>query len=118
MNDNTLKQCPFCGGETYVCEGGINGRMTTYGLVEHKDGCFFLADGLPSKNQHVMENDFEAWNTRAERTCMVSIGEGDRKGWWVCDSCGDMFDSLSGLACKKNKKPNYCQNCGRKVVDA
>lgn len=44
-----LKPCPFCGGKAEVCEGGINGKMQVYGLVEHKDGCFFLADGLPTK---------------------------------------------------------------------
>lgn len=60
-----LLPCPLCGGEAKVCEGGINGKMRVYGLVEHKDGCFFLADGLPTKYQHIMESDFDAWNTRA-----------------------------------------------------
>lgn len=59
-----LKPCPFCGGKALVCEGGINGRLRTYGLVEHKEGCFFLADGLPTRNQHIMKSDFEAWNRR------------------------------------------------------
>ena len=61
-----LLPCPFCGGEALVCEGGINGRMRVYGLVEHKDGCFFRCDGLPTKNQHIMREDFDAWNRRAD----------------------------------------------------
>ena len=60
-----LKNCPFCGGEALICESGINGSWSRYGLVEHREGCFFLADGLPSRNQHVMERDFDAWNRRA-----------------------------------------------------
>lgn len=63
-NDKLLP-CYFCGGEAKVCEGGINGKMRVYGLVEHKEGCFFLADGLPTKYQHIMESDFDAWNARA-----------------------------------------------------
>lgn len=51
-----------------------------------------------------------------ERTCTAHIGEGDTRGWWVCDSCGDLFDSLSALACKKRKAPNYCPSCGARVV--
>ena len=67
INDSpNLCRCPFCGAEALVCEGGINGRLRTYGLVEHKEGCFFLADGLPSRNQHILEDTFEAWNRRAE----------------------------------------------------
>lgn len=59
-----LKPCPFCDGEALVMEGGINGKLRVYGLVEHRDGCFFLADGLPTKYQHIMKEDFDAWNRR------------------------------------------------------
>lgn len=53
-----------------------------------------------------------------ERTCRVYIGEGTESGWWVCGSCGDLFDTLSSLACKRgrNSMPNYCPNCGAKAV--
>lgn len=60
-----LLPCPFCHGRADVVEAGLNGRLMTYGLVEHEEGCFFLADGLPIKYQHVMQEDFAAWNRRA-----------------------------------------------------
>lgn len=99
-----LKPCPFCGGEAEVCEGGINGRTRVYGLIEHKDGCFFLADGLPTKYQHIMESEFDAWNSRAERTCEVVKGK--------CSNCGkdlpeDPYSDYEG---------NYCPNCGARVM--
>lgn len=50
-------------------------------------------------------------------TCEVEIGTGQQRGWWVCKSCGDLFDSGSALACKKKQKPRYCPNCGKRVVD-
>lgn len=72
-----LKPCPFCGGEAQVREGGINGRMRVYALIEHEKGCFFRADGLPTKYQQVMESEFAAWNRRTAtvdvtRFCEVS----------------------------------------------
>ena len=78
------------------------------------------------------EHDYPLWNDskplfnrladliepEPERTCRVHIGEGTESGWWVCGSCGDLFDTLSSLACKRgrNSMPNYCPNCGAKVV--
>ena len=124
MTNTTLKPCPFCGGETEVCEGGINGRMQIYGLVEHKDGCFFLADGLPSRYQHIMECDFDAWNKRAERTCR-DLGGCDAAGMQVfcCSECGcvlSLFD-VSGIntLCTNHiyDYPRYCPNCGAKAAD-
>lgn len=54
-----------------------------------------------------------------ERTCTVHVGEGQQRGWWVCDSCGDLFDALHSMACKKGKKglPHFCPQCGAKVVE-
>lgn len=120
-----LKPCPFCGGEAAVCEGGINGKMRVYGLVEHKDGCFFLADGLPTRYQNIMESEFDIWNTRAERTrCDENYG-----GTFVCSECGaNVKDTYVGRSYvdKFGKRWygtshehhfNYCPNCGARVVD-
>ena len=49
-------------------------------------------------------------------TCEVMKGEGRTAGWWVCQSCGSLFDMVGALACNGKKKPNYCPGCGKKVV--
>lgn len=107
--------CPFCGGRAVLDEYACGEMNIT---VEHADGCWLteyegVLDVLVTEKSAYVE----AWNTRAERTCTAHIGDGDTRGWWVCDSCGDLFDSLSALACKKRKAPNYCPNCGAKVVE-
>ena len=101
-----LLPCPFCGGEAEVCEGGINGRMRVYGLIEHKDGCFFLADGLPTKYQHIMESEFDAWNARAERTCEMDEDIGATQTLLTCSECGYTTRDYS---------PIFCGGCGAKV---
>ena len=107
-----LKQCPFCEGESEVCEGGINGKTWVYGLVEHKGGCFFLADGLPTKYQHIMEYDFDAWNSRAERTCTV----GD--SYWLFDEYTCHLSCGHAITWCRDAAPSYCPVCGAKVVSA
>ena len=56
-----LKPCPFCHGRTNI----IIDNNLTWGIVTHEAGCFFLADGLPIKTQHIRQIDFAAWNRRA-----------------------------------------------------
>ena len=124
-----LLPCPFCKGEAEVCEGGVNGKRQVYGLVEHKDGCFFLADGLPTKYQHIMENEFDIWNSRAkqpcdggycplcganERTC--HIVKNSRK--YVLSDGRELFDDGCSI-CNGyvGDGDNYCSNCGARAVD-
>lgn len=59
-----LKPCPFCDAKASVVEGGINGQIRTYGLVEHERDCWFVF-GLPYPYQHILVEEFDAWNRRA-----------------------------------------------------
>lgn len=89
-----LKPCPFCGGEVEV----LSDMHRTWGLVMHRDGCFFSNFRL-----HVIpEYDFEAWNTRHVETC---------KRFWtgaemVCSKCGYQLNSPVA---------KFCPSCGREV---
>ncbi len=112
-----LKPCPFCGGEAHI--------QHQY----HKVG-FDVLDwyGVYCVNPfcgHMCGHDTEAeaiaaWNTRAERTCEDA---NTRFNAWTCSECKCtlllMFDdygeptlNVDGVA----SVPNYCPNCGAKVV--
>ena len=65
--------------------------------------------------EYVMRRICEIWNSRAERTCKQEergwSTEGDHARVWL--TCGHdcMVPTVQDL-------PNYCPNCGAKVVDA
>lgn len=89
-----LLPCPFCGGEAQVartaagywaayCEEPMCGRVGNFKTE---------ADAI------------EAWNTRAERTCELTLDGTD--GCFGCSECDENIPPLA----------NYCPNCGAKVV--
>ena len=47
-------------------------------------------------------------------TCEVEVGSGCSAGWWVCSACGALFDMVGTL--RRDRKPCYCPNCGKRVV--
>ena len=48
-------------------------------------------------------------------TCKVKVGSGESAGWWVCSTCGALFDMVGTL--RRDRKPRYCPNCGAEVVE-
>lgn len=107
MEPIELKPCPFCGEYPSIDE-----YVTIGGHVELvRIACSHTAPtaeviGSP-------EFASKAWNTRAERTCMV-LSELDR---------GSIFPVSFTLTCGHvayrwdMKPPSYCPECGAKVVD-
>ena len=88
-----LKPCPFCGGEAVVTLAGVSCTKCPGTVVVD----FNATD----------QDAINAWNTRAERTCkqnrlfnLVSRG---------CD--GEYYQWHD------KEMPNYCPNCGAKVVE-
>lgn len=61
-----LLPCPFCGGRADIVQGGINGRLRTYGLVDHAVDCWFPFGLVGTHYQHIPTDEFAAWNRRAE----------------------------------------------------
>lgn len=106
-----LKLCPFCCGE----------------VDNHKDDCYFrlysvafvdsLMLGKSGMNVHVSSRElFDAWNTRAERTCENVKGDdclsfecSQRHGGFSTDPSA----SASGLDTRSFR---YCPHCGARVV--
>lgn len=112
-----LKPCPFCGGEAEL--------HPTYDMDTNEvDGWFVWCNNdtcecKPETWQFFTEAEAIAvWNTRAERTCHVKAsydtGDVDNRGsnaeWYFAFSCG------CELYWDESEPPNYCPNCGAKVV--
>nr|DAE63979.1 MAG TPA: restriction alleviation protein [Caudoviricetes sp.] len=112
MSDE-LKPCPHC----------KNARNIK--LVEYRPNCSGAvvcgqcgARGPKAKNDHKRswkEKAIEGWNTRAERTCHMTMcdDDGDLPAYYRayrCDACGEVHN--------RNKYDyfNFCPNCGAKVV--
>lgn len=118
VDDKTLLPCPFCGGEARtmkqyrwwvfcpecMCDLGFEGM--------DENGCYGHYD--------TEAEAIEAWNTRAERTCH---DDGDPRDF-CCSECGarmftDVNDTYTMISNDEQtiiKHPNYCSNCGAKVI--
>lgn len=55
-----------------------------------------------------LENAIKAWNTRAERVCKWEA---------VTDPNGKITEFMGECGCCMGYVPNYCPNCGAKVVE-
>ena len=98
-----LLPCPFCGGEAEVSRG-----LHDYDSF----GIWCPVCGVSTGARFATESGAsEIWNRRAERTCRdfggVDGTDGDCYDF-VCDACGYCCDVMS---------PNFCPNCGAKVVE-
>ena len=94
-----LLKCPFCGGEAKPYNLGKKHLIECDDCKEYGHGAYVVA--------RTEAEAIEAWNTRAERTCkherMFNLVkrecDGKRYSWREMDM------------------PNYCPNCGAKVVN-
>lgn len=108
-----LKPCPLCGGPASVFEYTAGVIWTTPTIEATRIGCDRC--GLEIRG----DGAARAWNTRAERTCRaiphdnLNESEGMGDAWEVCSECG----ALLAVITDNQPTPNYCPNCGAKVVD-
>lgn len=101
-----LLACPFCGGEAIYGKSEASGRVRAVCV-----DCLASTDWLAGTDEAAA-----AWNRRAERTCNVESSHveqkiGDYSYLEVELSCGHAFTWDDGTP------PDYCPNCGAKVVD-
>ena len=115
-----LLPCPFCGGEAELVEGEYGMYLSGYAIY-CKGTCgakLGVTGRLCEAYEWTPYFDTEAeataaWNSRAERTCKQEERgwgtEGDHARVWL--TCGHdcMVPTVQDL-------PNYCPNCGCKVV--
>lgn len=105
-----LRECPFCGGEAkswhtiddFWCSGRAGCK---------NDGCYIH----PVTRGTDEDAAIRIWNTRAERTCENASMKSDQ---WLCSECGGNYD-IANIDLDPDEDsgiPNYCPNCGAKVV--
>lgn len=98
-----LKPCPFCGGEAKMHAAFAHGAASRVGAYVECVSC-----GAWSATQWgdgAQEKTAEAWNRRAERTCLAKPYEVDGEtGFYDCIECecGEVNDVSA----------RYCNGCG------
>ena len=94
--EETLRPCPFCGAEAEIVRNGSGSYFVR---------CADKQCAAKTRLYHENENGARlAWNRRAERTChMVDNG---------CELCCSECDCRHDY----DDEPNYCHNCGARVV--
>ena len=110
-----LKPCPFCGGEAQM---GVNREST---VREYYIGCMNCHIRLYKIGYKRFWSETEAiaaWNSRAERTCQPFERMNGQIGsiQLVVIECSECAEILVGDM--GGDLPNYCPNCGCKVVGA
>ena len=98
--NSDLLFCPFCGGDAHVKEV-VSACETLYTVGCSDSECMGYETWLlkPTKDEAI-----SAWNRRAERTChMIDNG---------CELCCSECDTRH----EYDLEPNYCLNCGAKVI--
>lgn len=119
MTATELKPCPFCGGKARVNTLKWVGGYTATALCKNEPNVHYL-DMWDEDEEKAIELIIEVWNRRAERTCN---NISNPPSGFLCSECGwgDFAEPSHLLTTAKyannDKGPNYCPNCGRKVVD-
>lgn len=107
-----LLPCPFCGGEAEIHpsdDWDVNLTGATYFIW--CDKCETRGDYYNTEAEAIA-----AWNTRAERMCHPKPTAWGGSGYHVsmCSECGGAFH---GSPAAGVGFPNFCPNCGAKVVE-
>lgn len=104
-----LKPCPKgCDSFIKVSTGkGLLGGLWVANV--RCEDCGIELKRIAPTQKDALHEAIEAWNTRAERTCNIKWNK--ELFCYVCDAC----DHISMMA--PNSHPNYCPNCGAKVVE-
>lgn len=119
-----LLACPFCGGEARIfalqigkgwrvvcskpfCAQGPNGDTEAEAIAAWNSRADY--HGYEQAAIEAWES-IKAWNSRAERTCHI---EGSYYDELFDETCTNLS---CGHAIWQNESPNYCSECGAKVL--
>lgn len=96
-DETTLLPCPFCGGKAYEGYRSIVCHTCDLRMV--------ASDSKEGWEQRLADR----WNRRYEPTCTWKAVCDER--WWETE-CGMTYECYDAA-----EPPNYCQNCGAKVIE-
>ena len=105
-----LLPCPFCGctaiyvTHTHYYEPEDTVSIFCNGCKAHVTLEQNEAEGINEKTE---AEAIEEWNNRYERTCKDVYAWDGEHSMGKCSECGELWEEI----------PNYCPNCGAKVVD-
>ena len=119
-----LEPCPFCGGEGDMNDEGPECAPDRFWACCPNPFCFVEGAGFYATEEEAAQ----AWNTRYGRTCEV-IGEWGQVSQTQefrtesCSKCGHEFgvsrrDHWPFEVEQLVELPNYCPDCGCRVVGA
>lgn len=116
----TLKECPLYKGKAKYIAGSHFGFDEEWGRIRCDDCCLELRVKLYGCGNYDPLHAFDAWNTRAERTChpIEKFSEGSPWPYFACSECGrplhydDIVNEVGEDTCEMQP---YC-GCGAKVV--
>ena len=120
----TLKPCPFCGGEAAVFSRGEHvwaqcTECLCAGTIY--EPCPDISE-LPATIEECIGKAISAWNRRAERMCDAVRTERPcadaASGWetvFECSECGEVVSWDDGYD-PETDLPSYCPRCGAKVI--
>ena len=103
MCDETLKSCPFCGGEAEIRTQAFGGVV----FFAWCDNCETRGDYYCTEAEAIA-----AWNKRHVGTCHAESDLSE----WVCSECQCWIPlGLTPDNIKHASEWRYCPHCGRRV---
>lgn len=122
-SNNALALCPFCGGEAQVMKmdlDSIDEGWKVWGVwcVNDLHAKDYYNHGHYIDNYPTESEAIAAWNSRVERTCKV-ISHRTFCGAGGCEEAGELWTLSCGHEVMNDSDypPNFCDECGCKVVD-
>lgn len=124
-----LKPCPFCGGNAKLARDVTCGYETFWAFCTdcHAQANYGHSEAEAARTWNVRADDQSQaaayWRrlyeeTVAERTCtMLRLTDYTCQYMhrYMCSECGEQVEQPTVMG--KSEPPNYCPNCGAKVVD-
>lgn len=120
-----IKPCPCCGPKSFIAPSATcyaQEGPQPWSAELRCEECGLSISRSAATDEEALSEAIKAWNTRAERTCKPyvfmddQITESIQRWLGECD-CGAILGEGTDEYAVSLCFPNYCPNCGAKVVE-